>query len=70
MSTLSEVAPAPILSIRELSVEIQAYDQRFLATKGIGLDLCQGEVLGLVGESGCAERRSPVKRLWVSCPRA
>ena len=55
MSTLSEVAPAPILSIRELSVEIQAYDQRFLATKAIGLDLCQGEVLGLVGESGCGK---------------
>ena len=55
MSTLSEVAPAPILSIRELSVEIRTDEQQFLATRGIGLDLCQGEVLGLVGESGCGK---------------
>lgn len=55
MSTLSEVAPAPILSIRELSVEINSNDHRSLATRGIGLDLCQGEVLGLVGESGCGK---------------
>ena len=55
MSTLSEVAPAPILSIRDLSIELRSGGSKQLATKGVGLDLCQGEVLGLVGESGCGK---------------
>jgi oligopeptide/dipeptide ABC transporter ATP-binding protein len=49
-------APEPILSVRELVKEFPARGGgRVHAVSGVSFDLAEGEVLGLVGESGCGK---------------
>ena len=43
---------APLLSVRNLSVEFAAEDGQVQAVRDISFDLQAGEILGLVGESG------------------
>ena len=61
--------PAALLSIRDLKVHFQlAGDspwpwapQRVLkAVDGVSFDIFPGETLGVVGESGCGDRKSVV----------
>ena len=47
--------PQPILSIRNLRLVFETIQGRFHVLNGIGLDVAAGEVLGIVGESGCGK---------------
>jgi len=46
----------PCLEVRDLQVGFRLDDGRFVqAVRGVSLAVCQGEILGLVGESGCGK---------------
>ena len=49
---------APVLSVRELVVTLHGEPQSTALVDGIGFDLYAGEVLGLVGESGCGKTKT------------
>jgi peptide/nickel transport system ATP-binding protein len=46
---------APLLSVRDLAVAFEGEDATVRAVDGVSLDLAAGEVLALVGESGCGK---------------
>ena len=47
--------PQPILSVRNLRLVFESMRGRFHALNGVKLDIAPGEVLGVVGESGCGK---------------
>jgi oligopeptide/dipeptide ABC transporter ATP-binding protein len=46
---------APILRVRDLSIEFTVEGRALRAVDGVSFDLRRGETLGLVGESGCGK---------------
>ncbi|MDQ2688846.1 MAG: dipeptide/oligopeptide/nickel ABC transporter permease/ATP-binding protein [Chloroflexota bacterium] len=48
-------AAAPILQVRDLSIEFESEGRRLRAVDRVSFDLRRGETLGLVGESGCGK---------------
>ncbi|HEY5430344.1 MAG TPA: ATP-binding cassette domain-containing protein, partial [Solirubrobacteraceae bacterium] len=47
--------PDPVLRVRDLKVSFQTEDEHVRAVRGVSFDLGAGEILGLVGESGCGK---------------
>jgi len=45
----------PLLSVRELKTRFDTREGSFLAVDGVSFDVAKGEILGLVGESGCGK---------------
>jgi ABC-type dipeptide/oligopeptide/nickel transport system ATPase subunit len=45
----------PVLSVRDLRVSFRTEDEHVRAVRGVEIDLGAGEILGLVGESGCGK---------------
>ncbi|MBA2946690.1 ABC transporter ATP-binding protein [Streptomyces himalayensis] len=55
-ATAAAVAPdAPVLSVRDLSVSFRSGDRTVHAVDHLSYDLAAGEVLAVVGESGCGK---------------
>jgi len=52
---MSEHANREVLSVRDLSVSFVTRERTVRAVEGVSFDLRPGEVLGLVGESGCGK---------------
>ncbi|HEX5588102.1 MAG TPA: dipeptide/oligopeptide/nickel ABC transporter permease/ATP-binding protein [Acidimicrobiia bacterium] len=63
-------APVPLLSVRNLSVEFTTPQGPVTVVSDVSFDVAPGEVLGLVGESGCGKSvtSSAVMRLIASPP--
>jgi ABC-type dipeptide/oligopeptide/nickel transport system ATPase component len=48
----------PVLSVQELSVTLRLGRQTLTAVDGVSFDLRPGEILALVGESGCGKTKT------------
>jgi ABC-type dipeptide/oligopeptide/nickel transport system ATPase component len=55
MHTESHVFPENVLTIRDLHTYFYTEDGVVKALNGVNLEIRRGEVLGLVGESGCGK---------------
>jgi ABC-type glutathione transport system ATPase component len=51
---MADHAP-PVLDVQGLSVAFQRGDRLLSAISDVSLLMCKGEILGLVGESGCGK---------------
>ena len=52
---MTHAPDTPLLSVRDLRVDVQVPMGTLHAVRGIDLDLARGETLCLVGESGCGK---------------
>lgn len=50
-----QIEPTPILSVRNLSIDINSKEGILHAVRGVSFDVHAGDRLGVVGESGCGK---------------
>jgi ABC-type glutathione transport system ATPase component len=63
--------PVPVLQVRGLTVRHEPEGQApVLAVDGVGFDVQAGEVVGLLGESGCGKTTTALALLGLLPPRA
>lgn len=55
MSAAPSAMPTPLASVRDLRVRFRSPRGEVHAVNGVGFDVAPGEVLGLIGESGCGK---------------
>jgi peptide/nickel transport system permease protein len=60
--------PEILLSLRGLKVSFEVGTERVLAADGVSLDVCRGEAVGLVGESGCGKTTTMLAALRLLPP--
>jgi oligopeptide/dipeptide ABC transporter ATP-binding protein len=61
----------PLLVIRDLRTRFHTYDGVVNAVDGVDFEICRGETLGLVGESGCGKSVTALSILrLLRCPPA
>ncbi|MGD8563106.1 MAG: ABC transporter ATP-binding protein [Desulfarculaceae bacterium] len=48
-------AKEPLLAVKSLRIKFDTYEGMLTAVDGVDLEVCRGETLGLVGESGCGK---------------
>ena len=53
--TAAPAAEPALLRVRDLAVEFSTAEGRVTAVDGVSFDLNEGEILALVGESGCGK---------------
>jgi len=60
----------PILEVKDLRTEFNLRNRNVYAVNGVSFDICAGEVVGIVGESGCGKSVTcmTVMRLLASPP--
>jgi peptide/nickel transport system ATP-binding protein len=58
----------PLLQVRDLKVQFLTEDGAVRAVDGISFDIQSGEVLGMVGESGCGKSVSALSILRLLAP--
>jgi peptide/nickel transport system ATP-binding protein/peptide/nickel transport system permease protein len=54
-TALAPPAGAPLLSVRDLSVSFPGQGQRVRVVEDVTFDIAAGEIVGIVGESGCGK---------------
>ena len=67
-ATQPVAGPAPILSVRDLSVEFESPSGPLRAVDEVSFDLRRGEILGLVGESGSGKTTAVMAMLRLLPP--
>jgi peptide/nickel transport system ATP-binding protein len=63
MEARSTPAGAPVLEIRDLRLTMPTFEGDAKVLKGIDLELARGDVLGLVGETGCGKSMTALAAL-------
>ncbi len=62
--------PEALLEIRDLAVAFDTPEGRVLAVDGVSLDVAPGEVVGVVGESGCGKSVTALSTMGLLAPTA